>query len=271
MIFRDYRIEAAFSEYHIVDFGDMHWGALASDESDIKERVKEIAEGDNYWWIGMGDYLDAINYSDKRFDPNTLPERYRICDLDDLVLLQAHEFCDIFDPIAHKCIGLHSGNHEFTIQRLHQVNIHHEIIRRLNRYMREQKLEEDLQVITLGEMAFINISIPNLKKKFTIWSAHGTGRASSPETALRKLKNYKRQFEADIYQIGHLHYCVGDEEISLAYGMKEVKKIFLVTGSFLKSYIEGPATYAERRIYSPIPLSAMEIIVDGEGLKFRKF
>ena len=71
--------------------------------------------------------------------------------------------------------------------------------------------------------------------------------------------------------MGHIHYALGDEEVALGYGQQMKKRIFLVTGSFLKSYMDQVTTYAERKIYPPIPLAAMQLIVDKDGLHYSRF
>ena len=81
-----------------------------------------IADKENTFWIGMGDYIEAINYTDKRFDPSTVENKY-LKNLDNVVEMQMHEFEKIMQPIIHKCIGLHTGNHEETIRLRYHVDV----------------------------------------------------------------------------------------------------------------------------------------------------
>ena len=54
--------------FHIYTIGDIHAGSINCSESHIQQRVKEIQETPNAFFLGMGDYADCILKDDKRFD-----------------------------------------------------------------------------------------------------------------------------------------------------------------------------------------------------------
>ena len=49
--------------------GDIHEGAANHQAKALKEAINIIATDSDAYWIGMGDYIDAINHRDPRFNP----------------------------------------------------------------------------------------------------------------------------------------------------------------------------------------------------------
>ena len=104
--------------FRIFPLGDIHAGSIHCNEKMIKEEVSLIKRTPMSFWIGMGDYIDAINYTDPRFDPKTVAKKYLIeGDIDKMIQMQINDIVDLLHPIKHKCIGLLRGNHEETIRK----------------------------------------------------------------------------------------------------------------------------------------------------------
>ena len=49
--------------------GDIHEGAANHQAKALSKAIDIIANDSNAYWIGMGDYIDAINHRDPRFNP----------------------------------------------------------------------------------------------------------------------------------------------------------------------------------------------------------
>jgi len=99
--------------FNIIPLGDIHLGHAGCDFRYLKDMLKWIEEKSNTFWIGMGDYIDAINYSDPRFDPKTVMAKYLVQgDIDKIIQMQIEDIVDLFEPIKGKCLGLLRGNHE---------------------------------------------------------------------------------------------------------------------------------------------------------------
>ena len=258
----------------IVTLGDVHWGTRSCCEHAVRERVQKIAIDPWAWWLDLGDEIDAINYKDKRFDPLSLPDRYDLRHLANLFLIQLEEYCDLVRPIRDKNMGGFNSNHMDTLKRFYTLDIHWELRRRMTRDLPNGMESE--QFADLGDTAFIYLTILRRNQeplKLTLWGAHGTGRGNSEEAAIRRLKTLSKPFAADIKMMGHVHWAAKGEEVSLISPTEDRKILYVVTGSFLKSYGEGPGSYAEQRLYPPIPLSAMEIRIyldtgDYDAFKF---
>lgn len=57
--------------------GDIHEGAANHQAKALKEAINIIATDSDAYWIGMGDYIDAINHRDPRFNPLEMAQKAR--------------------------------------------------------------------------------------------------------------------------------------------------------------------------------------------------
>jgi len=76
-----------------------------------------------------------------------------------------------------------------------------------------------------------------------------------------------RDFDADIYLVGHTHELLGFRKIKLVNDgdrMKEKKVIFALTGSFLKTYSLNSHSYGEASLYPPPKTGIVSILIDAE-------
>ena len=69
---------------NIYFLGDIHEGNCNHADAELKEAVRIIQNDPVGYWIGMGDYIEAINSKDPRFNPVEIAEYYRLKDLKDL-------------------------------------------------------------------------------------------------------------------------------------------------------------------------------------------
>jgi hypothetical protein len=98
---------------NIYGLGDVHEGNCNHNAEAFKKAVDIIKNDPDGYWVGMGDYIDAITHDDKkRFDPVTISEKYKLRDLKDLPVKQMEFVFDVINPIQGKCIALLIGNHE---------------------------------------------------------------------------------------------------------------------------------------------------------------
>ena len=103
--------------FTLVPIGDIHLGAAGCAVQRLNETIDFIASEPSVYWVGMGDYIDAINPSDKRFDPTSIDPSYNIKNLSQLITTQINDLKSMFRPIKDKCIGLLAGNHEDHIRK----------------------------------------------------------------------------------------------------------------------------------------------------------
>lgn len=238
----------------LVPLGDVHVGPVNCDEELLERTIAQIKEK-AWWWIGMGDYVDAIKLGDKRFDPALLHPRF-LPRLDDLVYAQCERFLEIVAPIKDRCIGLLCGNHEEMIRMRYGENV-------------MRILCQDLKAPNLEYNCFIRLS--TISGHYLIFAEHGRGGGAQPGTKLSSLMNRARDFHADLFLRGHVHErMVRDQPVLTWGGEKRLKvrhRLFALTGTYLQTYAVGAtSSYGEKQAYMPIPLGAVAIHLNGERI-----
>jgi hypothetical protein len=261
-------------QFKLVYFSDIHWLAKACAEKEVLKTRDDILNDPFTFWIGGGDYGEFIGFGDaKRFDPDAVADHVTVKDLGRLGKRTYEGVRDIFKPIAHKCLGLIVGNHE-------------------KQYMRRQQQEDlhgwlctELGVADLGYSCFMDLCFQqyrgniimnppaqlrdrSLPKKnhagsetFRIWCHHGAGAAATKGGKINRLVSFMRNFDADIFFMGHVHDQMGARIQVLTADADCVKlrnrtKIGVVSGSYLKTYASGVTSYGEMKGYEPTTLGA---------------
>lgn len=247
-------------KFYVVPISDAHVGTKNCDMKKLKGTVAWIRATKNVWWYDNGDSIDSINFSDKRFDPRDIDDKV---DLHDLARSQADIYCNLMKPIADRCICKLSGNHEETLGRKYHFDVNNYICGRLG-------------VRNAGYNAYINISFarscsspraPSTTLK--IFSSHGFGGGRSVGAKMNNIISIGNMFLADIYVMGHNHEkVVKDAEIlDCSLGKKNPiiiarKRLYILAGSFLKTFEQGQTSYGEIKVFPPIPTGFTKIFVE---------
>ena len=267
--------------FKLVYFSDIHWLAKACAEKEVLRTRDEILNDPFTFWIGGGDYGEFIGFGDaKRFDPDAVSDRVTVAMLGKLGKETYTQIRDLFKPIAHKCLGLIVGNHEKQyMRRLQQEDLH-------------GWLCTELGVADLGYSCFMDLVFnrmpssalgdgrpvlmahaPSRKKShsdhsqtFRVWCHHGAGAAQTKGGKINRLVTFMRNFDADIFFMGHVHDQMGARLQVLTANADCLKignreKIGVVSGSFLKTYARGVTTYGEQKGYEPTTLGAAHVMI----------
>lgn len=264
MKIKEYELKSASRSdiFKIYPIGDVHLGAMGCNERAFMSVINLIKQDKNAYWIGGGDYLDAVIFPDlKRFDPSNLPdwmfsgkkETVRE-NLSDILKAQKKRFLNLVEPIRDKCLGLIEGNHEYEIYRHHNRNI-------------TQELCDALEVENLTDCAFLRLCfrIVNSKTKectrsrnISIFICHGRGSGRSPGAEPNKLHALALDKDVDIILSGHTHnfYIMPPITILTIPYKGALPKNPLIRekhaanwGTYLQSYLSGPSTYISRGLY----------------------
>jgi len=254
------QVKSMAEEQRLWALSDFHLGNRGCHEELLDAVIAKIAEDHNARWIGLGDYLDLISMRDKRFDPEAIAGKDRAAHLKGLGDHMRDRLIEKLAPIKDKGIGLIRGNHEFSYD---------------DRFDRAivQDVCTALSLPYFGYSCFVDLVFRCRQREetFRVCAHHGAGYAATKGGKLNKLLQFMRQFAARIYLMGHVHTVTDDEVIVV--GADEVcehlvhtSKVGVVTGTFLKTYPEGPSGYGERKLYEPVPLgSPCVVIVPGTG------
>jgi len=239
--------------FYLVPLGDIHLGNVGCEIGKAKEMIEWIRTHKNTYWIGMGDYIDAINYMDKRFDQTTVAEPYR-SNLSNAISNQTRDVIKILMPIKDKCLGLHRGNHEETIRLRTQYDVMYEMWKAL-----DSKLLNDTAITRLS---FMDES--GHGSAFEIFSTHGSGGGKKGGGIINKLEDMITYVDADVYLQGHVHRKETETKSTLyldTHGNLKVKKRVLgVTGCFLHGYQEGVSSYVEKWGFPPTDTGAIKLM-----------
>lgn len=185
---------------------DWHVGAKAFDEKLFKQHVQQIAETQNAYWIGGGDYIEAISHvGDKRYNPEVLADW--ALGHNDVMGVQVEHATKLVEPIADKCLGLGVGNHEFQADKHYSRQIYWEIVSIISR-MAKTPPEE----LAYGVHGFI---LPTFRRgnaksfgnswQFVIYAHHGFGGGRLPGGHALTLNRVLGDYHCDLALMGHRH------------------------------------------------------------------
>lgn len=238
--------------------GDFHYGSEQCDVALIKKMVKKYAGQPNVKVIFMGDEIDAICRSDKRFDSMGVAEEYRgHRNFIDLII---DDFIDLLSPLKGQIIAGVDSNHNASYRKAADSGPMHRIARELG-YER---------LGYAGWVSFVfrwhKVSNPTnagtRSRIINFFVSHGKpSTASTPGGSLNTLSSSAQWFLSDVAAHGHTHrLSAGNSRIMLAPDprratYRKTKQHLVQTGSFLKSYSMSEfSPYSERALYPPVDL-----------------
>jgi hypothetical protein len=244
--------------------GDVHLGTLACNEEKLKEMLTYIQEKENCYWIDVGDKIEAINYSDPRFDMNTLPKwLWDNTDRNCLAQLQAQKYVNYVKSIGDKCLGMCMGNHEDKAYRRYHYNIHHYICTALG--------VPDLGWASVLQLKFAReYGKKSLKPSLTFKIAleHGYSGARTKAGKLNVLERCADKYQGvNAVVQGHGHVKIASEKIYLTTTnsgdprVKQLKVLLVQVPSFFQTYSDKVITYSEMKSYSPASIGALKLII----------
>jgi len=247
----------------------------------FKKDVREIKKDPYSFWIGIGDMADFISPKDPRFDASCIDDKMlKASEMGSMGYQLIRQVRDIVKPVAHKCLGMGTGNHEYRYMREQdQQQLHHWLCTSLQ--------VPDLEYSSFMDLSFVKIKgrgKPELKpiswsrfkaskthnlsnvQTFRLFTHHGAGSANTPGGKLNRLKQFMNGFDADIYAIAHVHgqTVLVDTTIAADATCKNLVdkvKIGIITGAYFRTYNQGATTYAEIKGYMPSTLGAVQLTI----------
>jgi len=233
---------------NIYFLGDIHEGNSNCDREALKKAVKIIQDDPMGYWVGMGDYIEAITIHDKRFDPVAIAKEYDIRDLEDLPYRQIERVFSYLAPIKEKCIGLLMGNHEEKYVKYNSSNV----------FRRFWELFGNSELPRLGYVGYLKLAFyfegkSTADKTVTVALNHGDGGSGYLEGyPVNKVHQIFRWSRADVNICGHLHKLVEDMKLTQGNITQndqhfEKPQFFGMSGCFLRTYVEGQRNYFEHK------------------------
>jgi predicted phosphodiesterase len=257
------------ANFNLFFFGDLHIGTLLFYHKGVLNFIESVNKPyrgcKKNVIIGMGDYIEAIDHTDRRFDVHSIDRK----------VLRSQEqinfFIEICQPIKDKIICLMMGNHEWTLTKYHDY------------------AKEAAEKLNVRYGAFESVVTFNHKKKkkhmFKAFISHGAKSirsvADNPirrETnlllSLQRILSEQAGGDCAIMAMGHTHrllvckpkkslYLTSDgDDLQQNYtDIKQNQKYihpdhrwYVNTGTFSRSRMKGVSGYAERAMYPPLEL-----------------
>jgi hypothetical protein len=186
---------AAVSVFTLHHLTDLHIDDPDHASGVLAARIESIAADPTALWIGGGDYGSLILPGDRRFSTSRFDTGHRVPDkyVDDLT--------ELFEPIKSKCVGVGTGNHEWTIGKTYHRGVVPEVVSRLG-----------IADKYLGERGWYVMNFNRNTRRMTLrgfqyhgWSA-GRGKSRKMLAAERDLGAW----DADIFTLGHDHQPFDD-------------------------------------------------------------
>ena len=264
--------------FSIWSLADWHLFNAACLVDRLKEDIEKIRLDPNALWTGVGDYAEFISPSDPRFNPDDVSSEVLASDLGRIGPKYIKAVLDLMRPIAHKCLGLGFGNHEFRyMKEKEQQNLHGWLCLELAKFAGHEI--PDLGYSALFDLVFHRH--PNIKRwrgpyrtaspprfgdVFTlrIYQHHGSGAARTSGGKLNGLVAKMREFEADLYFVAHAHEKQ-DQELPVIGAnrdcthLTEIRRVGVRTGSYLRTYAQGQTGYGEMAGFPPSCLGARAV------------
>ena len=228
----------------IMPLFDIHLGAEACDEDKLRESIARVANTSRMYVIGGGDYAEYIAKSDKRFDVRSLASWMIDKDaLADPALAQTDRIVSYLRPVAHKSLGMISGNHEASMSKYYERDILGEICRGIGR--RDLMMGYEGWII-LNFWANKSEAPPDHTIRIRVHHGYGGGRSEgAPMNAMQMMM---LTHEADLVLMGHIHKRGVANPVMVEYIENGVPKYRIrkgmYCGTYLRTRIVGPSTYA---------------------------
>lgn len=258
---------------------DLHLGARACDEARLQRDISAIEADPNAYWIGGGDYIDAIcQVGDRRYRPSSLA-RWALGE-DDVMGTQVNYAAAMLKPIAHKCLGLVDGNHEAAAVTWYGRNVYWSLVEKI-------ALEAGVQPesLALGVQGFLKLKFRRGTPgsygstwTMNIYLHHGYGGGKLAGGHALALERAMGTYNADLILMGHRHVRVFTDKLQIGpdpvRGCSEKYRAAAFTPSYLRAHIEPSHrgcpvdTYAERAGYFPKDLGTLPITVIPNKGKF---
>lgn len=241
--------------FKIYPMGDEHLGTLYHAEGELNEQIRKIKNDPLAMWFGVGDKAEFITPSDPRWSVGSIPEWLHE---DNIAADQEDRYCEVYKPIADKCLGLLEGNHEDCIRVHNHADVHKNICKKLG-------------VDDLGYSCFLKLKFRRHKSNETHqvigYLTHGYGWAITKGAKLNRLQMVMNSFSADFYAHGHMHDIITDERAYLTLDnnnqIKQKIKVGAITGCWFRTYTQDiRASYGEKKSYPPSVIGCPVFLVD---------
>lgn len=183
-------LPSELEEIELLVLADYHYADPRSNHDSIKSDISYIANKDNAYCVLAGDLMDCALKS-------SLGDVYtNLSPMEELTACM-----EILNPIAHKVIGVVSGNHEARHYKTNGVDM----TRLLCRQMQIEDLYSPDTALIFLRFGKSNTNHHERPILYTIYLTHGSGGGRREGGKIQRLVDYSNIVDADLYLAGHTH------------------------------------------------------------------
>lgn len=250
---------------------DLHLGAKACDERQLKRDIEAIRNDPFARWIGGGDYVDGICHAgDRRYRPSVLAKW--ALGYDDVMSVEAKYTVKMLTPIADKCLGLVKGNHEFGAEKFYDRQLYWEIVTGV-----AEAAGKAPEKLALGVEGFVRVLFRRGNEEsfggswlMTIYCHHGYGGGRLPGGHALALGRVMGDYECDLALMGHRHTELAlPKPVTRAArrGAAIQKRIAAFVPGYLNAFIKPSGdghpldSYSEEIGLPPVPIGTRQITI----------
>ena len=248
-------------ELLLVPFGDVHYNVAACDKVRFQKLIdwlkrKEDA-GNVVRLIGMGDYNDAFSPSERRKIKGADLHDTTYEAIDDMVAGFVETFADVMKPLHKNIIGLVGHHHQSEYSDRGKFPYENS----------DDHLADLMGCPYFGVSALIKLVFEPSGLDIKIAVHHGWGGGRTAGYLVTKRQQFGAVFPAaQLILMGHDHHKFPYPNAGLDLdedspdGLRDVKRHFIATGSFLRGYTPGKrASYVEKAGLMPADLGVVII------------
>lgn len=190
----------------IVAFGDTHVGSNTFARNRFKNFLLKQSQHPNTYFVGMGDFFDALVVSDKkRFRLSNIDKKYFDCNNPDQFLdTQVEDMTELLLPYKDKILGLIRGNHEDEILKRYNTDLCWQLCKNLG----GSHLDWGYSALILLNIRFARTgpSGGSKSRAVKLFLHHGFGGGTRTEGgAISSYARFITYYSADIYLVAHSH------------------------------------------------------------------
>jgi hypothetical protein len=240
---------------------DIHIGNIGFHQSLFKRHVQQIAADPQGYAMLLGDVLDAVFVTDKRYAPCAADKDSAQSMRNDLINMQAEKAVALLAPLKGKILACLIGNHEEAVVRSCSVDP-------------LRIVAHDLDApYAAAYAAYVRLAIPTKgtskghKLNVDFYLHHGAGGGALSGAKINRVERRAGWFAtADVVASGHNHKRSLTTNVSLSVPqasmhVQEKAQICMNTGGYLKGYAQDVAgsLYTERADLPPTELGGMVV------------
>lgn len=242
---------------------DLHIGNVGCHQSMLKRHVAEIAADPDGYVMLLGDILDAVFVTDKRYSVAATDKEMAYQMRNDLLNVQAEKAIELLSPLKGKVLACLIGNHEETVVKQSSVDPLRIVANELD------------APYEAAYAAYVRLRVPmGVRQKTTkgglnldFYLHHGAGGGALSGAKINRVERRAGWFSsADVVASGHNHKRSITTNVSLSVPrssmeVQEKSQLCMNTGGYLRGYAQDVtgSLYTERADLPPTELGGMMV------------